>query len=431
MSLAGAILVGAQARLLDPTIPYRYFAAALAFHILLWGLIAFFPDDVADFAGGSGPALAALHSLTLGVLTATVMGAAFQMLPVATGTPLRSTRAARVASWLFVPGTGLLIGGMALGEQLLMALGGFGVALGLGIFVVLIAEVLWRAGTFEPLGLFGLAALASLVVAIALGLVLIADADRAFLDDRPGTATIHAIVAGFGFMGLLALGFSHLLVPLFALAQGVPARESRATFALSVLGLMAAVTGIFHGLSVLAVGGAFLGLLGAALYLRGMERCLATGMRKNLGVSLLLIRLSWGSLIASLIVGLATAAGLVEMQGLRLLFFLALFGWLLTFLLGVLQRILPFLGAMNASAAGSKPPRPSELAPESLLRAHALLHTLAVVLVGTGIGLEAALPVRLGGIAGFLGASIYAIFAVRVWWLSHGRPRLTTDKKRP
>jgi hypothetical protein len=129
LSLAGAILVGAQARLLDPTIPYRYFAAALAFHVLLWALIAIFPASVAVFAGGSGPALAALHSLTLGVLTATAMGAAFQMLPVATGTPLRSTRAARVASWFFVPGTGVLIWGMALGEYLPMALGGIGVVL--------------------------------------------------------------------------------------------------------------------------------------------------------------------------------------------------------------------------------------------------------------------------------------------------------------
>jgi hypothetical protein len=269
------------------------------------------------------------------------------------------------------------------------------------------------------------------VVAVALGSVLIIDEDHGFLDERQRTAAVHAIVAGFGFMGLLVLGFSHLLVPLFALARGVPAGESRATFALSALGLMVAGAGIYHGLSVLAAGGAFLGLLGAALHLRGMERCLATGMRKNLGVSSLLMCVGWGSLVTSLIVGLATAVGLVEMQGLRLLVFLALFGWLLTFLLGVLQRILPFLGSMNAAAAGSKPPRPSELAPESQLRAHALLHSLALVLVGTGIGLEAALPVRLGGIAGFLGALIYAAFALRVWWLSHGRPRPTTDKKRP
>jgi hypothetical protein len=431
MSFPGAVLMGPQARLLDPTIPYRYFATALGFHILLWVLIAAFPADTAVFAGGSGPALAALHSLTLGVLTATAMGAAFQMLPVATGTPLRSTKAARVASWFFIPGTGVLIWGMAVAEHLLMALGGFAVALGLGIFVVLITEVLWRARSFEPLSHFGLTAVAALLVGVAIGLLLIADDDHGFLDDRPRTAVLHLIVTGFGFMGLLAVGFSHILVPVFALARGVPAGESRAAFALSALGLAGGAAGVYGGSSLLAAGGALSGLLGVILHLRGMMRCLTTGMRKNLGVSALLLRAGWAFLGASLIVGLASALGLVEMQGLRLFAFLALFGWLLTFLLGVLQRILPFLGAMNATSAGVKPPRPSELAPERSLRVHALLHALALALVGTGIATQTALPVRLGGIAGLLGALIYAGFALRIWWLVHGRPHATLNQERP
>ncbi|MDP6785875.1 MAG: hypothetical protein QGI13_01995 [Rhodospirillales bacterium] len=431
MSFPGAILMGAQTRLLDPTIPYRYFAAALMFHILLWALIAAFPVSVAYFAGGYGPALAALHSLTLGVLAAAAMGAAFQMLPVATGTPLRSTNAARAASWFFIPGTGVLIWGMALGDHPAMVLGGFGVALGLGLFAVLVAEVLWRARAFESLSRFGLTALAALVVAVALGLALIMDGEHGFLVERSHTAALHLIVGGFGFMGLLALGFSHVLVPLFALAEGVPTGESRAVFALCTLGLMVGVAGVYQGLSVVAAGGALCGFLGVALHLRGMARCLATGMRKNLGVSALLMRASWGFLVTSLIVGLAVAIGFFEKQGLHLFVFLVFFGWLLTFLLGVLQRIMPFLGSMNASRAGVKPPRPSELAPKGMLYVHAVLHALALALVGAGIGLEAALPVRLGGIAGLLGALIYASFGLRIWWLIHGRPPVTNENERP
>ena len=427
MSVPGAIVMGAQARLLDPTIPYRYFAAALVFHILSWALIAAFPLDVAGFVGGGGPALAALHSLTLGVLAATAMGAAFQMLPVATATPLRSTGAARVASWLFIPGTGALVWGMALDHHLAIAVGGLAVALGLAIFVVVVAEMLWRARASMPLSGFGLAALAALCLAVALGLVLIVDGEHGFLDDRAGVIAVHLVVAGFGFMGLLALGISHILVPLFALAQGVPEGQGRAVLALAVVGLAVAVAGIHYGLAPLAAGGALCGLAGAVVHVRGMQRCLATGMRKRLGVSALLMRAGWGFLIVSLAVGIATAAGAAGAAGLRLFVFLALYGWLLTFMLGVLQRILPFLGAMNATGAGAKPPRPSELAPEGWLRAHALAHALALALVGTGIGLEAALPVRLGAIAGLLGALIYAGFALRVWWLIHGRPHSATE----
>ncbi|MDP6884656.1 MAG: hypothetical protein QF830_11005, partial [Rhodospirillales bacterium] len=94
----------------------------------------------------------------------------------------------------------------------------------------------------------------------------------------------------------------------------------------------------------------------------------------------LLMRASWGFLVTSLIVGLAVAIGFFEKQGLHLFVFLVFFGWLLTFLLGVLQRIMPFLGSMNASRAGVKPPRPSELAPKGMLYVHAVLHALALAL---------------------------------------------------
>ena len=129
------------------------------------------------------------------------------------------------------------------------------------------------------------------------------------------------------------------------------------------------------------------------------------------------MRAGWFFLVVSLALGCATALGLAGSQGFALFVFAALFGWLLTFLLGVLQRILPFLGAMNATSAGATPPLMSELAPEGPRRAHALCHGLALILVAVGIALEAPLPVRLGGLAGLLSALIYTAFALRVLWL--------------
>jgi hypothetical protein len=287
--------------------------------------------------------------------------------------------------------------------------------------MVLVAELMWRilqrALTFEPLSGFGLPALVALAAAMALGLVLIADGDHGFLHDRAGIATLHMIAAGFGFMGMLVLGFSHILLPLFALSQGVPVGESRTVFALAVFGLMAALAGIFLGTPLLMAAGALSGLFGVALHLRSMKRCLATAMRRKLGISILLMRAGWFFLVASLALGCATALDLAGSQGFALFVFAALFGWLLTFLLGVLQRILPFLGAMNATSAGATPPLMSELAPEGPRRAHALCHGLALILVAVGIALEAPLPVRLGGLAGLLSALIYTAFALRVLWL--------------
>jgi len=364
MNLPGTILMGAQDRLLDPTIPYRYFATALVFHVVLWALIALNPADVTEFVGGPGPALAALHGLTLGVLSATALGAAFQMLPVATGVPLRSTAAARLVSWLYIPGTAFLIWGMHGGEHLPMAMGGIAVVFGFALFVILVGEVLWKAGAFEAVRQFGLAAMVGLIVAAALGMILIVDDGHGILERRLDIAGAHMIVAAFGFMGMLAFGFSHILIPLFALAQGVPAPESRAALGLTVIAVGSAALGTYLGMTVLAGGGAVVGIVGAAVPFRSMWRCLRGGMRKNLGVSLVMIVSGWGALIIGLGLVVAYAGGWLEDRGLRLAVFIVLFGWLLTFLLGVLQRILPFLGAMNATGAGNKPPRPSELAPE-------------------------------------------------------------------
>ncbi|MBZ0217994.1 MAG: hypothetical protein K8F25_15665 [Fimbriimonadaceae bacterium] len=423
MSFPGSILMGAQTRLLDPTIPYRYFAAALLFHILLWGLIALNPDEITFFAGGFGPALAALHSLTLGVLVMTAMGAAFQMLPVATGKPLRSTAAARIASWFFIPGVVVLVWGMYIGSHIPMALGGIATIIGLLIFIALIGELLWHARAMGPVSNFGLLALGALLVTLILGFGFIVDDDHGIMTNRFELTGLHLVAAIFGFMGMLAAGFSHVLIPLFTLAQGVPAEESRAVFILAVVALLAAGGGIYFDWSGVVVIAGLTALAGAGLHIRSMERCLTSGMRKKIGVASLLIRLGWACLVISLVAATLTAAGYLDDYGIRMVIFIAPFGWLLTFMLGVLQRILPFLGAMNSTGAGSKPPRPSELAPEKVLRFQAVSHVIALVTVSVGLVLEDPLPVRFGAIAGLFSALIYAAFALRIWWLIHGRPQ--------
>ena len=79
-----AFLGSAGERLLPYGIPFRFFGAAVLFHVAAWVVLALHGDDVADFRGGSGPVLAALHLITLGVFVMTAMGASLQLLPVAT-----------------------------------------------------------------------------------------------------------------------------------------------------------------------------------------------------------------------------------------------------------------------------------------------------------------------------------------------------------
>ena len=148
-------------------------------------------------------------------------------------------------------------------------------------------------------------------------------------------------VAIYGFMGMLAFGYSQFMVPMFALGPSPDERLATLTFVLALgaigLAVAAALAGIAVGLTVAAA----VGLGAVVLHVRAMGAVLAQGMRKRLGLSFVLVRVSWGLLTASLILGGAAAMDGVPDRIVPLFGFAALFGWLLTFLMGILQRIVP------------------------------------------------------------------------------------------
>ncbi|MDP3085760.1 MAG: hypothetical protein Q8N44_19010, partial [Rubrivivax sp.] len=113
MAAPGAFLGGARSRLLPLSIPFRFFGAAVAFHLLAWLALLAGADELPRFRGGLGLPLAALHLVTLGVLVMTAIGASLQLLPVATRQPVRSLRSAALVWWLYTPGVAALAAGMA------------------------------------------------------------------------------------------------------------------------------------------------------------------------------------------------------------------------------------------------------------------------------------------------------------------------------
>ena len=123
MTLAATFLGGAKSRLLPASVPFRFFAAAVIFHGLMWLVLLVDAGDIIGFRGGPGPALAATHLLTLGVLTNTAIGAATQLLPVATRRALAAVWPIKLVFWLTIPGFAILIAGMYLGGPLLMTTG--------------------------------------------------------------------------------------------------------------------------------------------------------------------------------------------------------------------------------------------------------------------------------------------------------------------
>src|SRR5450755_1461834 len=329
---AGSFLGGAKSRLLPASIPFRFFGAAVVFHLLAWVAAFGAATDWPRFAGGLGWPLAALHLVTLGVLAMTAIGASLQLLPVATRQPVRRARRPALIWWLYAPGVAALALGMGTATPALLVTGGLGVGAGLLLYASLLGANLRGARGMVGIVAHGWAALAALVVLLITAVSLVATYTGLPLLDRNAALALHVAFAGYGFMGLLAMGLAYLLVPMFALAPSPDPRMQIASWGSAVVGLGcagAAALGVLPiALRIVAIGA---GALAVGLHLELMRRALRDGMRKDLGVSFALVRTGWTGLVLSLVAALGVVLD-APVPGLAALFGLLLVGvWLLSF----------------------------------------------------------------------------------------------------
>jgi len=414
---AGAFLAGATSRLLPASIPFRYFGAAVAFHLLAWIALFAGADAMPRFAGGLGWPVAALHLVTLGTLAMTAIGASLQLLPVATRQPVAAGHGPAAIWWLYTPGVAAIALGMGTAMTGLLAAGGVAVIVALSLFAALLAGNLAGAKGMPVVIAHGWVAVGSLVVLLA-SAVSLAGAYIGWTGlARPTALALHIAFAAYGFMGMLALGLSYILVPMFALSAAPDDRPALASAGLAATALVLAGIASFdvaaQPLFVLAI---IAGAGAMALHLRLMLKALRDGLRRELGPSFRLVRISW----ALLGVSLALLLGLVldaPFDGMPTLFALALVaGWLLTFLLGLLQRIVPFLASMHAghgpSGQRGRPPTPSSLTAQRPLAIHHACHLAALVLLGLAVVADSSMAARAGALVGIAGAGAFGVFFV-------------------
>jgi hypothetical protein len=247
-------------------------------------------------------------------------------------------------------------------------------------------------------------------VLLASGLSLAAAYHGHGIFERASAIGLHVAFAGYGFMGLLVLGFSYILVPMFALsespAQG-PALASAAG-AIGALGL-AALASFGTWPATLWPAAIGLGLAALAVHVALMLHAQRTGMRRKLGRPLVLVRIGWAGLAASLLAALALALD-ARFARLGTLFGVLLIGALLSFLLGMLSRIVPFLASMHAAGGKRGPPLPSSLSAERPLAVHFGCHLAALALLLAAVLADSTGLAQAAGAVGAAGALAFARF---------------------
>lgn len=415
MSTGATFLGGAKSRLLPPSIPFRFFSVAVVFHVFMWLGLLVGADESVGFRGGLGPTLSVIHLLALGILVTTAIGASVQLLPVATRRTLHAVWPIKLVFWITIPGMIALTAGMYTARLNILIPGAITVGVGLLLFGSLLADNLLRASSLPVVGAYGWAALVALLFLALLGVTLAINENAGILPDHGAVALAHLVLGGFGFMGLLVIGFSHVLVPMFALASAPPKRISFMNFAIAVIAIALGTLGALIGSREVLATATLIGLFAAAMHLWLMFRVLKTGMRKRLGLSFVLVRAAWIMLPATLLIGLAALYGFAGANGPTLFGFMLLFGWLLTFLFAILQRIMPFLASMFLPPpARGGTAIVAELSGAPALRLHAICHALALVVLAIAITLDNAIVGRAGAAIGLAGALAFAWFATDI-----------------
>ena len=402
MSVGGAFLGGAKTRLLPASIPLRFFGAACVFHWFAWLALLAGAQAWPQAPASMGWPLAALHLVTLGVLGMTAMGAGAQLLPVATRKPAPGHRLLAAIWWTYTPGVAVLALGMGLARPPLLAAGAVAVVIAFTGWAALMVRNLRGARGMPGVVAHGWAALVALALVLATALSLAGSWLGLPAPARDTALALHFVFAPYGFMGMLVLGLAYILVPMFALADAPGERSQRVSFSLAASALaLAALAALGLAPVPLRCAALLAGALAVSLHVVLMTRVLRAGMRKELGRSFTLVKIGWGGLLASFAFGFAVVLD-APLPRLPAWFGLCLIGvGLLTFVLGILQRILPFLAAMHAGGAGRRAPTPSALTDDRLLRVHFSCHLAAL----------AGLALALGAGSGWLAAGAAAIGA--------------------
>lgn len=326
-------------------LPAEHLLAALGFYVAGGiGLVALAPSLARG--GYADPRVAAVaHLFTLGWITTSVMGALYQLLPVALGGRFPSRRLGHLTFGLHVVGVSGFEYGLASGRPPVIIAGAATVGTGLLLFAGHLAAALWSAPRRDTTWGCLAAADGFLVVAVSLGVLLAVNLRTGFLG--PGRfllIALHLHVAAIGWVLLVIVGVSRRLLPMFLLSHGVTEEPGRAAAWLLALG--AAVLALAHHvlpLAAMPAGGGLVAAGGAAFVWQGVLHFRGR-RRPTLDPGLGLVAAALALLAAALLLGVP--AMLVQGASPRLAtaYVAALVvGGLGLFVAGHQYKILPFL----------------------------------------------------------------------------------------
>lgn len=391
-------------------LPLRYVLTAVGAFVLATLGVPLLAERLAGFYY-QPPVVALAHTVTLGWITLTIMGASFQLVPIILERRLWSERLAALQFWLTSAGIVGMVGHFWIARWNGLAWAAGVLGLGVVCYLVNIAlslRPLPRPTATARLFLLGLAGLSTTLL---FGFLLALDRNRPFLPGPFfGTLLAHFHLALLGWVAPMILGVAARVLPMFLQAPepggwglrlqvwGVTVGAPAVTLALLAESRWLPATALVAG----AAGGAF--VLETARMVRGRRRRLDWGLR--------FILTGTAFLLPAGALGLGFAFGWLWSPTLAAAYaVLLLGGWVSLTIVGMLLKIVPFLVWYRTFAprAGREPvPSVPELSRPALEGASFWLLSLGVLGLATAMAAGSVGGIRMAGVLLAAGALTFA-----------------------
>ncbi|ACZ12454.1 hypothetical protein [Sulfurospirillum deleyianum] len=322
----------------------HFFIAGIVFLILSGLLLLGMGSDILGYMVSSSLA-AFSHLYLLGFVMMIIFGAMYQLLPVVLEAPIFSKDFAYVQFYMYVLGLSLMVSGFYVDAlHLLIPYGAVITYLTMLIFCVNVFITFYRLEVMSVVGWFLLIATLFLFISVSLGLLIGLTLGHGILAiDIDAWIKAHVLGTLGGFVMMIVMGVSMVLIPMFSLSHSFKDSWIKAALCIYplgiVLGMITFVFGLGESFKFLAT---LLILVGLGLYVIQMGIILNQRVRKqndywvkNIVFAWMALSLSVLSLVLYMVQGdefLAIFSGV--------LFF---FGFLLSFIVGHIYKILPFL----------------------------------------------------------------------------------------
>ena len=375
--------------------------------------------------------IAVTHLFVLGWILSSIMGAMYQLVPVALETQLHSERLARWHFVLHVVGFVGMVMRFRVWDIKLVGIFGSLLAIGVGLFVFNLARTLARIPRWNVVASGIAFSLFWLSLTILAGLYLTAAKCWNFSPFNPvAQMHAHAHLGGLGFFVMMIVGVSYKLVPMFALSEVQSVRRAGWSLALLNVGLAGLFVTILFS-SPLKIVFACVVIAGLALYGRELIAVLRARKRRNLDWGVKYFVTAIALLVPVLALGIVLAlprlpTTMLTAQLENVYGFLTFIGVVTFAILGMLYKVVPFLiwyASYSQAIGHSKVPSLAELYSPALQAAGywLFLAGLSLTSVATALGHETC--VRTGCVVLLASVGLFVVNIGKI--LAHlFRPRL-------